>query len=149
MLWSIFALANAGFAQQSGTDLNALGARECADLSPAYVTGRLDLWQHRLKLQDWQISLVMTHPSGLKPGTLGNIQWDPGKKSAVLHVLDASDYHLGCRDMLNDMEFTVVHELIHLELSSLHASDANRQAEEDAIDQIATTMLILDRHNSN
>lgn len=66
---------------------------------------------------------------------------------AVLHVLDASDYTLGCQDTLNYMEFTVVHELIHVELSSLRASDAYPRKEEDAIDQITATMLALDRRN--
>ena len=143
----IFLLVAASFAQQSVADLNTLDAHACADLAPVYVRARLNLWQQRFKLQDWQITLVMTHRNGLKPGTLGNIQWYSGRKVAVLHVLDASDYSLGCQAMLNDMEFTVVHELIHVELSSLRASDANRSEEEDAINQITSTMLALDRRN--
>src|SRR5690349_1728026 len=110
-------------------------ARDCARLSETYVTERLAIWQQRLKLQDWKISVVMAHPSDLKPKTLGNIHWDADKKSAVIRVLDASDYTLGCHDMLDDMEFTVVHELIHLELSSLPRSEASRRDEEYAVNQ--------------
>ncbi len=87
----------------------------------------------------------MAHPSDLKPKTLGNIHWDADKGSAVIRVLAASDYHMECRDMLADMEFTVVHELIHLELSSLPRSEASRRSEEYAVNQIADALLALDR----
>src|SRR5690242_11080596 len=120
--------------------------RECAQMSEPYVVERLAIWQQRLKLEDWKISIAMAHPSDLKPKTLGNIHWDADKKSATIRVLDASDYHLGCRDMLDDMEFTVVHELIHLELSSLPRSEASRRDEEYAVNQIADALLALDRH---
>jgi hypothetical protein len=110
-----------------------------------FVTGRLAVWQQRLNLQDWKISIVMSHPGDLKPKTLGNIHWDADKKSAVIRVLDASDYRLPFREMLEDMEFTVVHELIHLELSSLPRSDASRRDEEHAVNQIADALLKLDR----
>ena len=129
--------------QQTSAESNA---RECARISETYVTERLSVWQQRLKLQDWKISIVMAHPSDLKPKTLGNIHWDADKKSAVIRVLDASDYRLACRDMLDDMEFTVVHELIHLELSSLPRSEASRRDEEYAVNQIADALLALDRH---
>ncbi len=114
-------------------------------MAEPYVTERLSIWQQRLKLQDWKISIVMAHPTDLKPKTLGNIHWDADKKSAVLRVLDPSDYRMACHDMLDDMEFTVVHELIHLELSSLPRSDASRRDEEYAVNQIADALLALDR----
>jgi hypothetical protein len=114
-------------------------------MAQGYVVERLSIWQQRLKLQDWKISILMAHPTDLKPKTLGNIHWDADKKSAVIRVLDSSDYQLGCRDMLDDMEFTVVHELIHLELSSLPRSEASRRDEEYAVNQIADALLALDR----
>ena len=80
----------------------------------------------------------------LKPKTLGNIHWDAEKKSAIIRVLDPADYRLPFKDMLKDMEFTVVHELIHLELSSLPRSDASRRDEEHAVNQIAEALLKLD-----
>jgi hypothetical protein len=47
--------------------------------------------------------------------------------------------------MLDDMEFTIVHELIHLQLSSLPRSEASRSAEELAVNRIAEALLKLDR----
>ena len=43
------------------------------------------------------------------------------------------------------MEFTVVHELIHLQLSSLPRSEASRSAEERAVNHITEALIQLDR----
>ena len=120
-------------------------ARERAAQTESFVNARLAIWQQRLNLTDWKISIIMSHPADLKPKTLGNIHWDADKKSAVIRVLDASDYRLPYREMLEDMEFTVVHELIHLELSSLPRSEASRREEEHAVNTIADALLKLDR----
>jgi hypothetical protein len=111
-----------------------------------FATERLWLWQKRLNLQDWNISVVVVRASDLKPRTLGNIHWDADKKKAVIRVLDPVDYNnMPTKDMLADIEFTVVHELIHLELSSLPRSEASRSEEEHAVNQIARALLELDR----
>jgi hypothetical protein len=120
-------------------------AQERAEVAVGYVNERLAIWQQRLSLQDWRISVVMAHQNDLKPKTLGNIHWESDRKTAVIRVLDASDYKMPFREMLDDMEFTVVHELIHLELSSLPRSDASRREEEHAVNQITDALLKLDR----
>lgn len=107
------------------------------------------MWQQRLNLQEWTITVVIARASELKPKTLGNIHWDLPKKTAVIRVLDPADYHLPYQDMLQDMEFTVVHELIHLELapvlSDLQRSEANRREEEHSVNHVADALLKLDR----
>lgn len=120
-------------------------ARVCAAQADGYLGARLAIWQQRLNLQNWNISLAMSHPSDLKPKTLGNIHWDSSKKSAVIRVLDASDYQASCREALRDMEMTVVHELVHLELASLPRPPASRRDEELAVDRIADALVHLDR----
>jgi hypothetical protein len=109
-----------------------------------FVDGKLTLWQQRLKLEGWQISVVMARGSDLPPKTMGGIRWDKGKKSAVIWVLDPSDYRLPFREMLDDMELTVVHELVHLDLASLPHGQASRESEEQAVSGIAQAMLGLD-----
>jgi hypothetical protein len=47
--------------------------------------------------------------------------------------------------MLDDMELTIVHELVHLELASLPRSQASRDSEEHAVNGIADALLTLDR----
>lgn len=124
----------------------ASNAMVCSVSSQEFLTARLTVWRQRLKLNDWAISIVPSHPSDLKPGTLGHIHWDVDKKIASIRVLDASDYRQACPQALNDMELTVVHELVHLVLSSVSRSvEADRGAEEHTVNQIANALLDLDR----
>ncbi|MBY0507712.1 MAG: hypothetical protein K2X03_27620 [Bryobacteraceae bacterium] len=110
-----------------------------------FVENKIDVWQRRLKLEGWKISVVMTKRADLKPRTLGGIRWDKGKKSAAMSVLDPSEYRVPFQAMLDDMELTVVHELVHLELASLPRSEASRSNEEHAVNGIAEALLVLDR----
>ncbi len=129
----------------SGPEATVTPAREKSLVAASYVNEKLWLWQKRLNLSEWKINIIMSHPSDLKPRTLGNIHWDADKHAATIRVLDASEYKLPFNEMLKDMEFTVVHELIHLELSSLPRSEASRRDEEHAVNQIADALLKLDR----
>jgi hypothetical protein len=124
-------------------------ARERTALVERFATERLAAWQQRLNLEDWNISVAVSRTGDLKPRTLGNIHWDADKKTAVIHVLDPADYKMAFDDILKDIEFTVVHELIHLELqpvlSPLQRNDANRREEEHAVNHMAEALLKLDR----
>ena len=119
-------------------------AREQGLLAERFVHERLSVWSKRLNLEGWNISVIMTRRGDLKDNTLGGIRWDKVSKSAVIRVQDASEYRLPFGEMLNDMELTIVHELVHLELSSLPRSEASRSNEEHAVSQIAEALLRLD-----
>jgi hypothetical protein len=124
-------------------------ARQRTLLAESFTAEKLWAWQKRLNLQDWNITVALARATELKPKTLGNIHWDTDKKTATIHVLDPADYHLPFAAMLQDMEFTVVHELIHLELSPvlapLQRSDENRRDEEHAVNHMAQALLDIDR----
>ena len=124
-------------------------ASERSALAERYAAEKLWMWQKRLNLQSWDIAVVVARASELKPKTLGNIRWDREKKTAILRVLDPADYTLPFDAMLQDIEFTVVHELIHLEmvpvLSDLQRTDANRVEEEHAVNHMADALLTLAR----
>lgn len=106
-----------------------------------YIHEVMPYWQRRLQLQDWNVSILMSHREDLRPGTLGNIHWDADNKTATIHVLDVSDYAMPYADALKDMEFTIVHELIHLELASLPMDDADRTEQEFAINHLTDALL--------
>ncbi|MCI0723814.1 MAG: hypothetical protein L0338_33380 [Acidobacteria bacterium] len=118
-------------------------------MAETHLREKLALWQRRLKLEDWNISIVMAQPKELRRRTLGNIRWDADKKTAVIRVLDAAAYQMPFLATLRDMEFTVVHELIHLELSSLPRSEASRREEEHAINRLTDALLLLDREDNS
>jgi len=122
---------------------------EHAIIADSFVAEKLWFWQTRLTLRDWNVSVIFARKSDLKPKTLGNIHWDNDKKTAIIRVLDPADYHMSFQDMLQDMEFTVVHELIHLEfapaLSQFSRSDASRRDEEHAVNHVAAALIKLQR----
>src|SRR5579863_7369375 len=124
-------------------------AHERSLLAETFAREKLSVWQKRLDLQDWDVALEVVRGTELKPRTLGNIHWDSDKKTAVIRVLDPADYRLPFHEMLDDMEFTVVHELIHLEiapvLTHFTRSDADRTEEEHAVNHMADALLHLDR----
>ena len=128
------------------------GLRERGPLAENYLRGRLPVWQKRLKLQAWTITLELSHPSDLRRGSLGNVHWDVDKKTAMIRVLDASDYQMSFSATLKDMEFTIVHELVHLELSSLtrnfkSRSEESVSEEEHAVNRLSEAMMQLDRED--
>ena len=45
--------------------------------------------------------------------------------------------------MLDDIEFTIVHEMVHLHLASLPRSEASRRIEEHAVNELAKALLKL------
>jgi hypothetical protein len=112
-----------------------------------FLAAKLARWRQRLGLEDWRISVVMAHRADLPPKTMGGIRWDKPTKSAVIWVLDPSEYRLPFREMLDDMELTIVHELVHLDLTSLPRGQASRGSEERAVNSISRAMLDLDRKN--
>jgi hypothetical protein len=111
------------------------------------ISSRLPVWQQRLGLQDWTVTVLMTARAELKPGTLGGIRWDKRKKTAVMSVLDPGEYAMPVEAMLKDLEFTLVHELIHLELASLSRSEASRRTEEHAVNNLTRALLSLNASN--
>jgi len=118
---------------------------DARELAQKHAVDRLAFWQQRLKLEDWHISVVQARRSELKPRTLGAISWDKKKKSATIYVMDIAEYQLPFEATLDDMELTIVHELVHLELASLPRSEASRSTEEHAVNGIADALLALDR----
>ena len=114
-------------------------------LAQEYLNAQLARWQQRLELKDWTVAVTLAKPSELRRATLGNIHWDATTKTAQIRVLSAAEYSTSYRAALRDMEFTLVHELIHLELVSLPRSDASRSDEEYAVNHMASALLRLDR----
>jgi hypothetical protein len=121
------------------------GMSEKCLTAQSFLHEKLGIWQKRIKLEEWNISVKTVRLAELKPKTLGNIHWDSETHRANINVLSPVDYKLPFPDALKDMEFTIVHELLHLQLSSLPRNEASRSAEEKAVNALTEALLNLDR----
>jgi len=137
------------FTSLSGT-ASAAGIKKDPKLDEAvisrYVADKLSVWQERMNLKDWDIRIQLVRADKLEPKTLGNVHWDTDVKKATIDVLSPLDYQLPYNAMLADMEVTVVHELVHIELASLPRSEASRRTEEHAVNEITAALLRLARN---
>jgi hypothetical protein len=124
-------------------------AEERAPVAQRFATDRLSYWQQKLNLQDWHIAVLLSPADQLRHDTVGNVHWDLDQKTATIRILDPADYHQPWQPMLLDMEFTIVHELIHLQLAPVLAgfprNDTSRRDEEFAVNHMTEALLAFER----
>ncbi len=118
--------------------------------TPALVTSEqvdhwTKQWQKRLDMGDWRIITLIVRHSELKPETLGNLHWDTENHTATIRVLDPRDYELPPSDVPQDIEYTIVHELIHLQLSVLPRDTSTRTVEERVVNKISVALFQLEK----
>jgi hypothetical protein len=105
----------------------------------AHLVKQLKTWQKRLGMDGWDLTLQVVRKSALDQDTWGNAEWDSDSKSGVISVLDPQDYNLKGTDLKRDMECTIVHELLHIQVSPLDSG--NPEAHEEVVNRIMTALL--------
>jgi hypothetical protein len=110
-------------------------------------------WQHVLKLDDWEIRAHLVRLAELEPGTMANSHRDNRLKAMSMSVLDPRDYTAAAvanhlvpktgREIVKDIENSVVHELVHLRLAELMQADdpGILMAEEVTVDRLTSALL--------
>ena len=110
------------------------------EVRPSVTQAQVDQWtkswQDVLSLNDWTVTTQIVRVSALNPDTLGHLKWDIERKTALISVLDPLDYQLPADAIPRDMEFTILHELVHLRLGELPRNAASRNTEERVVNQI-------------
>ena len=107
----------------------------------------LRMWQARLALTDWKIDVHIVRAADLNPDTLGHLKWNAADHTASIKVLSPVDYDLPADQIPADMERTVVHELVHLQLSVL-PRNGSKVVEEVVVNKLTEALLQLD-HGDN
>jgi hypothetical protein len=146
---ALFLGSTVAFAADSSVSPSDVAPRgDVVSQSPAVSRDDLDrwvrLWQTRLALDEWKIEARIVRQNELNPDTLGNLKWNSLHHTANLKVLDPRDYDMPAEQIPQDMERTVVHELVHLELSVL-PRNGSAKVEERVVDRITEALLGLDR----
>ena len=137
------------FLAAAATAFGASPSRERIDDSAALVNQLqaeewLRVWQKRLSLEDWKVELRIVRSWELKPDTLGNLRWNSTARTATIRVLDPVDYDLPLAKIPRDIEMTIVHELLHLQLSVLPKDSSKKADEERVVTRIAEALMNLD-----
>lgn len=114
-------------------------------VSEAQVQRWVKSWQKRLALEDWEINSRVVPSRDLKPDTLGNLRWNSANKTAMIRVMDPCDYDLPSAEIPADIEYTIVHELVHLQLAMLPKGSGSKDIEERVVNQIGEALLSLER----
>lgn len=114
-------------------------------VTEAQVQRWLKIWQKRLALDDWDISTHIVRSRELKPDTLGNLRWNSASKTAVVRLMDPFDYELPPEEIPSDMEYTVVHELVHLQLALIPKAPGSKEVEERVVNGIGEALFSLEK----
>ncbi len=109
----------------------------------------LEYWQRQLRLQDWWIQVKIARGNGLNlpAGVQGRCSWTLQRREAFIRILDPIDWDRDCV-YPQDMEETLVHELLHLHFAPFDTFKAEGHkdiASEQAINAIAHSLVSLKR----
>lgn len=99
----------------------------------------MKFWQKRLGLDEWSLTLRVVRQSEIDRNSWGAAEWDPAAKTGLISVLDPRDYNLKGGELKLDMECTIVHELVHIQVSPLAARDEGQR--EEVVNKIMTALL--------
>ena len=146
-MWLVVLLC-LGAGAASGAPPAATEGKPKAVITDAQVAGWVKLWQKRLHLEDWKVEAHIVRTSDLRPDTLGNLKWNNINHRAAIKVLDPIDYDLPPSEVAEDIEYTVVHELVHLQLSVLPRDLNRKDVEESVVNKIADALMQLERGDS-
>jgi len=105
----------------------------------SHLDQKLKSWQRRLGMDDWRLTIRLVRQKDLDKDTWGNAEWDPNDRTGIISVLDPADYNLRGGDLRLDMECTIVHELVHIQVSPFDAPDEH--VREDVVNRIMTALL--------
>lgn len=120
-------------------------AKPKAAISDTQIASWVKVWQKRLRMEDWKIEAHIVRSTELKPDTLGNLKWNSINHTAIIKVLNPMDYDIPPADIPEDIEYTVLHELIHLQLSALPRDLNRKDIEESVVNKIGDALMQFER----
>ncbi len=100
---------------------------------------QMKFWQRRLGLETWNLSLRVVRQTSIDRNAWGTAEWDPDKRTGVISILDPRDYNLRGGELRLDMECTIVHELVHIQVSPLDARDEGLR--EEIVNKIMAALM--------
>ncbi len=104
-------------------------------------------WQKILRLMDWKIDISIERGRYFSnQESQAEVEWYIQNKRAVIKILDPIDYEDALDEQ--DMELSLVHELLHLHLAPFDTFESGSQEEialEQCIEMISMALVNLER----
>jgi hypothetical protein len=117
----------------------------CSAMNPleGRLVDQMKSWQRRLGLDDWTLSLEVVRQAQIESHALGKSKWNTQAKTATILVLDPRDYNLKGAGLRLDMECTIVHELVHIQVSPLVSplDTPEARVREDVVNRIMGALM--------
>ena len=107
-------------------------------MTEAKITKLTKTWQKLLRMQDWEIVTKFAEPGELDHGTFGTAQGDYNTRRGLI-TLNKPALTIKAPHIDDDLELTLVHELLHLKFYSLMSEDSER--DEGNIDDLASLLV--------
>lgn len=104
-------------------------------------------WQRILRLQDWTIYIRFARHYEISANVAGEVDVVVLKKTARISIIEPIDYH-NQAFCAQDIEKTVVHELLHLHFAQ-HDAALTLTTEEQAVESLACAFVGLTRFWDN
>ncbi len=100
---------------------------------------QLRSWQKRLGMEDWNLRVKVVRQSEIDRNSWGAAEWDSNSRNGEIKVLDPRDYNLRGGELRVDMECTIVHELVHIQVSPLSTGD--EMVREEVVNRIMAALM--------
>lgn len=101
-------------------------------------------WQKRLRLQDWIVKCkIVRQKEMINETAAAEVKHYIMKKQAIIRMRDPIDFPEEVI-MEQDMEWDLIHELLHLYLAPLH-TDETDEAVEQIVECLASSFITLHR----
>jgi hypothetical protein len=108
------------------------------------LQAKCEEWQKRLRLQDWIVKCKIVRQRDMTNETAAaEVKHYIKKKQAAIRMRDSIDYPDECITD-QDMEWDLIHELLHLYLAPLH-TDETDEVVEQIVECLASSFIALYR----
>lgn len=104
-------------------------------------------WQKRLGLVDWDIS-VQFKTGAEMDGAQGSCEPIPRLRTAIIYVIRAEDYESGGGAYPQDVESTIVHELLHCYHHMTRMGSVAEMFEEQGVEATSKALVQLKRERA-
>ena len=113
-------------------------------IEPDQLEEKLQYWQHVLDLDHWDIVAKIKRRADMGEENQGDCNWVFIDRVAIISLLSPIDWDNN--DFEQDMEKTLVHELLHCKFDELEATEKTEKFIHRLLNDMARSLVYANRH---